>query len=113
MLFVIINKKWYNIAIPVHQIHFLSRVPSEKMSTLPHKVMLYIRGMIVLVHARCVYLLSIKNILKLYFIGPLKTALIDFWEIVCQDQIEQIIILTNLTEQGEVMYLEKINIFIM
>lgn len=52
MLFVIINKKWYNIAIPVNQIHFLSRVPSEKMSTLPHKVMLYIRGMIVLVHAR-------------------------------------------------------------
>ncbi|XP_052692786.1 receptor-type tyrosine-protein phosphatase kappa-like [Crassostrea angulata] len=34
--------------------------------------------------------------------GPLKTTIVEFWEMVCQDQIQQIIMLTNLTEQGKV-----------
>lgn len=30
----------------------------------------------------------------------------EFWEMVCQDQIQQIIMLTNLTEQGQVSHFE-------
>lgn len=40
--------------------------------------------------------------------GPLKTTIVEFWEMVCQDQIQQIIMLTSLTEQAEVVIPEEL-----
>lgn len=36
--------------------------------------------------------------------GPFETTLAEFWEMVCQDQIQQIIMLTNLTEGKQVKF---------
>lgn len=41
--------------------------------------------------------------IEFFSIGPLKTTLVEFWEMLCQDQIQKIIMLTNLTEQAEVI----------
>lgn len=42
--------------------------------------------------------------------GPKESTLGDFWEMVCQDQVKQIIMLTNLREGRKVSYQKCIKI---
>lgn len=44
--------------------------------------------------------------------GPKESTLADFWEMVCQDKVKQIIMLTNLREGRKVLHLQQNNIMI-